>query len=90
MPPILFSERFGTSVTQKVDGNSLGISKNSNLVIVRTLSNAASFIYALSKIILDLDSRRSKEVRTNGRKVINFSGSYKLRSNFEEVILEEL
>lgn len=88
MPPILFSERFGTCVTQKVTGNSLGVSKNSNLVIVRALSNAASFIYALSKIILDLDSRRSKEVRTKGRKLINFSVSYKPRSNFEEVVLE--
>lgn len=83
------TERFGTCVAQKVAGKSFGVTKKSNLVVVKTLSNAASFIDALSKIIFDMDSIKSKRVRTKGRTVINFAGSFKPRSNLEEVVLVE-
>lgn len=42
-----------------------GVTKKRNSMIVKTLSNVASFIDALSKIMLDLDSRKSEGVRTN-------------------------
>lgn len=82
------NERFGTRVSQKVAGNSFGVTKKSKLVIVKTLSNAASFLHAaLSKIILELDSMKSKGVRTKGRMLISFSGSVEPRSKFEEAVL---
>lgn len=85
------TERFGTCVAQKVAGKSFGVTKKSNLVFVKTLPNAASFIDALSKIIFDMDSMKSEGVRTKGRMVINFAGSFKSRSNLEEaVFVEEL
>lgn len=61
------TERFWTCVAQKVAGKSFGVTKKSNLVIVKTLSNAASFIDALSKIIFDMDSMKSKGVRREER-----------------------
>lgn len=61
------TERFWTCMAQKVAGKSFGVTKKSNLVIVKTLSNAASFIDALSKIIFDMDSMKSKGVRREQR-----------------------
>lgn len=81
------TERYGTCLAQKIAGKTFGVAKQSDLVIVKTLSNAASFIDALSKIIFDLDSRKSKGLRTKGRSVISFAGSIKPRSKFEEAIL---
>ena len=63
MPSILSP----SGVAQKVAGKSFGVTKKSNLVIVKTLSNAASFIDALSKIIFDMDSMKSKGVRGEER-----------------------
>lgn len=61
------TERFWTCVAQKVAGKSFGVTKKSNLFIVKTLSNAASSIDALSKIIFDMDSMKSKGVRREER-----------------------
>lgn len=58
-------------------------------MIVKTLSNVASFIDALSKLMLDLGSGISKGVRAKGRTTISISGSIKLRSKFEELVLRE-
>lgn len=83
------SERFGTSVVQKVAGKSFVVTKKSDFIIVKMLSNAGTFIDALSKIIFDLDSMKSKGVRTKGRTVINFSGSFKPTGRLQEVVLVE-
>lgn len=65
-----------------------GVTKKSNSIIVKRLSNVDSFIDALSKIKLDLESRieRSTNKGKDGKKI---SGSFKLRSKFEEVVLSQ-
>lgn len=56
------TKRSGTCVAQKVARKSFGVTKKSDLVVVGALFNAASFIDALSKIIFDMNSMKSKEV----------------------------
>lgn len=56
-------------------------------MIVKTLSNVASFIDALSKIMLDLDSRKSKGVRTKGRTARKFQGHLNSGANLRNQFL---
>lgn len=85
MPPILIASGLGHAQRRK-SPEILRVTKKSNSIIVKRLSNVDSFIDALSKITLDLESR-IEGVRTKGRMARNSQGHLNSGANLRKWFL---